>query len=176
MSILKSEINLKGTKPDYLRTTKNLYSHSVDGYKLFFSYQTLVAIDDLISVNYWSNTTARHLYWINPNKDIRVENFNELAREILEKAQLLEKARSPLANISAISSIFSIMANAETEESIRASNEQRKRFYLTQKGISFPSDWYSLSVADQKKRLDMCDYIGLNKATEVLNNPTSKTI
>ena len=68
------------------------------------------------------------------------------------------------------------MANAETEESIRASNEQRKRFYLTQEGISFPSDWDSFSVADQKKRLDMCDYIGLNKATEVLNNPTSKTI
>ena len=48
MSILKDEIDLKGTKPNYLRTTKNLYSHTVDGKELFFSYQTLVAIDDLI--------------------------------------------------------------------------------------------------------------------------------
>ena len=175
MSILKSEIDLKGTKPDYLRTTKNLYSHSIDGYKLFFSYQTLVAIDDLISVNYWSNTTARHLYWINPNKDIRVENFDELAREILKKAQLLDES-NPLKMVSTISSLFSIMANDETEEQIRATNNQRKRFYLTQQGISFPEDWDALSVADQKQRLDMADYIGLDKATEVLNNPTSKTI
>ena len=176
MSILKSEIDLKGTKPSFYRSTRNFYSHFVKGFELVFSYQTLIAIDDLISVNYWSNTTARHLYWLNPNKDIRVENFDELAREILEKAQLLEKERSPLANISAISSIFSIMANDETEESIRANNEQRKRFYLTQDGISFPSDWDSLSVADQKQRLDMADYIGLDKADKVLNNSTSKTI
>ena len=67
MSILKSEINLKGTKPNYLRSTKNLYSHFVNGNQLFFSYQTLVAIDDLVSVNNWSVSTGRHLTWINPD-------------------------------------------------------------------------------------------------------------
>ena len=69
ISILKSEINLKGTKPNYLRTTKNLYSHFVNGKQLFFSYQTLVAIDDLVSVNNWSVSTGRHLTWINQSRE-----------------------------------------------------------------------------------------------------------
>jgi hypothetical protein len=44
MSILKSEINLKGTKPRYYRSTKNFYCHFVDGFELVFSYQTLIAV------------------------------------------------------------------------------------------------------------------------------------
>ena len=175
MSILKSEINLKGTKPRYYRSTKNFYCHFVDGLELVFSYQTLIAINDLISVNNWSNTTARHLYWFNPNKDIRVKDFDEQARKILKDNNLLDES-NPLKMVATISSLFSIMANDETEEQIRATNNQRKRFYLTQQGISFPEDWDALSVADQKQRLDMADYIGLDKAEEVLNSPTSKTI
>ena len=175
MSILKSEINLKGTKPKYYRSTKNFYCHFVDGLELVFSYQTLIAINDLISVNNWSNTTARHLYWLNPNKDIRVADFDEQARKILKDNNLLDES-NPLKMVATISSLFSIMANDETEEQIRATNNQRKRFYLTQQGISFPEDWDALSVADQKQRLDMADYIGLDKANEVLNSPTSKTI
>ena len=175
MSILKSEINLKGTKPRYYRSTKNFYCHFVDGFELVFSYQTLIAINDLISVNNWSNTTARHLYWFNPNKDIRVKDFDEQARKILKDNNLLDES-NPLKMVATISSLFSIMANDETEEQIRATNNQRKRFYLTQQGISFPEDWDALSVADQKQRLDMADYIGLDKAEEVLNSPTSKTI
>ena len=175
MSILKSEINLKGTKPRYYRSTKNFYCHFVDGFELVFSYQTLIAINDLISVNNWSNTTARHLYWFNPNKDIRVKDFDEQARKILKDNNLLDES-NPLKMVATISSLFSIMANDETEEQIRATNNQRKRFYLTQQGISFPEDWDALSVADQKQRLDMADYIGLDKANEVLNSPTSKTI
>jgi hypothetical protein len=175
VSILKSEINLKGTKPRYYRSTKNFYCHFVDGFELVFSYQTLIAINDLISVNNWSNTTARHLYWLNPNKDIRVKDFDEQARKILKDNNLLDES-NPLKMVSTISSLFSIMANDETEEQIRATNNQRKRFYLTQQGISFPEDWDALSVADQKQRLDMADYIGLDKANEVLNSPTSKTI
>jgi hypothetical protein len=175
MSILKSEINLKGTKPRYYRSTKNFYCHFVDGFELVFSYQTLIAINDLISVNNWSNTTARHLYWFNPNKDIRVADFDEQARKILKDNNLLYES-NPLKMVSRISSLFSIMANDETEEQIRATNNQRKRFYLTQQGISFPEDWDALSVADQKQRLDMADLVGLDKADEVLNSPTSKTI
>jgi hypothetical protein len=175
MSILKSEINLKGTKPRYYRSTKNFYCHFVDGFELVFSYQTLIAINDLISVNNWSNTTARHLYWFNPNKDIRVADFDEQARKILKDNNLLYES-NPLKMVSTISSLFSIMANDETEEQIRATNNQRKRFYLTQQGISFPEDWDALSVADQKQRLDMADLVGLDKADEVLNSPTSKTI
>jgi hypothetical protein len=132
MSILKSEINLKGTKPRYYRSTKNFYCHFVDGFELVFSYQTLIAINDLISVNNWSNTTARHLYWFNPNKDIRVADFDEQARKILKDNNLLYES-NPLKMVSTISSLFSIMANDETEEQIRATNNQRKRFYLRSK-------------------------------------------
>ena len=175
MSILKSEINLKGTKPSFYRSTRNFYCHFVKGFELVFSYQTLIAINDLISVNNWSNTTARHLYWFNPNKDIRVADFDEQARKILKDNNLLYES-NPLKMVSRISSLFSIMANDETEEQIRATNNQRKRFYLTQQGISFPEDCDALSVADQKQRLDMADLVGLDKADEVLNSPTSKTI
>ena len=84
MSILKSEINLQGTKPSYPRSTRNFYQHTINGLTLYFSYQTLIAIDNLISVNNWSVTTARHLYWINPDHDIRVNDFDEQARKILQ--------------------------------------------------------------------------------------------
>tara|TARA_B100001939_G_C16864238_1_gene583300 strand:- start:225 stop:767 length:543 start_codon:yes stop_codon:yes gene_type:complete len=161
MSILKSEIDLKGTKPNYLRTTKNLYSHFVNGKQLYFSYQTLIAIDDLISVNHWSNTTARHLYWINPNKDIRVEDFEEQARKILEEDNLIS-TYDHLKSVSSISAIFSLMANDETEDQMRKTNDQRKRFYETIEGISFPSDWNELSTKDQKERLDLVDKANIN--------------
>ena len=173
MSILKSEIDLQGSKPRYLRTTKNLYSHMVNGRELFFSYQTLIAIDDLISVNYWSNTTARHLYWINPNKEIRVEDFEEQARKILKDDDLIScedrvKNSDPLKTVSNISRIFALMSESDNEESIRKSNNQRKRFYETINGISFPSDWDSLDTATQKRRLDICDYVNTDKAKEYI--------
>jgi hypothetical protein len=167
MSILKSEIDLQGSKPRYLRTTKNLYSHIVNGRELFFSYQTLIAIDDLISVNKWSVTTGRHLYWINPNKEIRVDDFEEQARKILKDDDLIS-CDDPLKTVSNISRIFSLMSESDTEEAIRKSNNQRKRFYETVNGISFPSDWDSLDTATQKRRLDICDYINTDKAKEYI--------
>ena len=169
MSILKNEIDLKGTKPNYLRTTKNLYSHTVDGKELFFSYETLVAIDDLISVNDWTNTTARHLYWINPNKDIRVEDFEEQARKILEKDNMVS-TYDHLKTVSNVSKIFALMSDETNEESIRKTNSQRKRFYETVNGICFPNDWDELSTATQKRRLDLCDYVEPSKAKEYIEN------
>jgi len=169
MSILKSEIDLQGSTPRYLRTTKNLYSHLVNGKELFFSYQTLVAIDNLISVNHWSNTTARHLYWINPNKEIRVEDFEEQARELLEKDNMIS-TYDHLKTVSNISKVFALMSNEENEEQIRKTNDQRKRFYETVNGISFPNDWDDLSTATQKRRLDLCDYVEPSKAKEYIEN------
>lgn len=166
MSILKDEINLQGSKPRYLRTTKNLYSHIVNGKELFFSYQTLIAIDNLISVNHWSNTTARHLYWINPNKDIRVNDFDEQARKILQDNDLLDTS-NPFKTVATISSLFELMSNDENEESIRKTNNQRMRFYETQ-GVTRPEDWNTLTVADQKRRLDLCDYQNLEQAKEYM--------
>ena len=173
MCILKSEIDLQGSKPRYLRTTKHLYSHIVNGRELFFSYQTLVAIDDLISVNDWSVTTGRHLYWINPNKEIRVDDFEEQARKLLKDDDLIScddplKSSDPLKTVSNISRIFALMSESDTEESIRKSNNQRKRFYETINGISFPSDWESLDTATQKRRLDICDYVNTDKAKEYI--------
>jgi hypothetical protein len=169
MSILKSEIDLQGSTPRYLRTTKNLYSHIVKGKELFFSYETLVAIDNLISVNHWSNTTARHLYWINPNKEIRVDDFEEQARELLEKDNMIS-TYDHLKTVSNISKVFALMSNDENDEQIRKTNDQRKRFYETVNGISFPNDWDDLSTATQKRRLDLCDYVDSNKAKEYIES------
>jgi len=159
MSISKNEIDLKSTKPIYPRSTRNFYYHVVEGRILYFSYNTLIAIGDLISSNQWSVTTAKHLYWINPDKDIRVNDFEEQARKILSKDNLISDF-DHLKTVSAISSIFSLMANDETEEAKRKTNDQRKRFYETIEGISFPDDWDSLSVEDQEERLNKTDQFG----------------
>jgi hypothetical protein len=159
MSISKNEIDLKSTKPVYPRSTRNFYYHVVEGRVLYFSYNTLIAIGDLISSNQWSVTTAKHLYWINPDKDIRVNDFEEQARKILSKDNLISDF-DHLKTVSAISSIFSLMANDETEEAKRKTNDQRKRFYETIEGISFPDDWDSLSVEDQEERLNKTDQFG----------------
>ena len=156
MSILKSEINLKGTKPNFLRSTKNLYSHFVNGKRLFFSYQTLVAIDDLISVNNWSVTTGRHLTWINPDKSIRVKDFDKRARAILEEDGLIS-TYDHLKTVSNISSLFALMSNPKTEAEQRKVNDQRLRFYETQQGFIRPHDWDCLTVEDQTARLDKVD-------------------
>lgn len=61
----------------------------------FFSYNTLIAFRGYNSKNvyynvcienYWSNTTGKHLNWIQPNKSKRVkrEKFNELLEEFLK--------------------------------------------------------------------------------------------
>ena len=163
MSISKNEIDLKGTKPNYLRTTKNLYSHFVEDKELFFSYQTLVAIDNLISVNDWSVTTGRHLTWINPNKEIRVNDFEEQARKILNSMDLLVERSDPLKTIGMVSSLFSIMANDKTEEDQRKTNNQRLRFYATQPGFIVPEDWDQLTLEHQKERLDKVDALALDK-------------
>ena len=168
MSILKSEINLQGTKPSYPRSTRNFYQHTINGLTLYFSYQTLIAIDNLISVNKWSVTTARHLYWINPNHDIRVNDFDEQARKILKDNDLLDTS-DPFKTVATISTLFELMSNDENEESIRKTNNQRIRFYETQ-GVERPEDWDTLTVAEQKKRLDMCDYQNLDSAKEYMSS------
>ena len=159
MSIEKNEIDLKGTRPNYLRTTKNLYCHFVEGRQLFFSYQTLVAIDNLISINDWSVTTGRHLTWINPNKEIRVDDFEAQARKILSSMDLLVERSDPLKTVGLVSALFSIMA--EGNDDLRKTNNQRLRFYATQPGIIIPDNWDQLTPEDQKERLDRMDSVGL---------------
>ena len=160
MSISKNEIDLKGTKPYYLRTTKNLYSHFVEGRQLFFSYYTLVAIDNLISVNDWSRTTGRHLTWINPNKEIRVDDFEAQARKILSSMDLLVERSDPLKTVGLVSALFSVMA--EGNDDLRKTNNQRLRFYATQPGFIVPDDWDQLTTEDQKERLDKVDSMALD--------------
>jgi len=161
MSISKNEIDLKGTKPNYLRTTKNLYSHFIDDKELFFSYQTLVAIDNLISINDWSRTTGRHLTWINPNKEIRVNDFEAQARKILSSMDLLVERSDPLKTVGMVSALFSIMA--EGDDDLRKTNNQRLRFYATQPGFIVPEDWDQLTLEHQKERLDKVDALALDK-------------
>jgi len=168
MSILKSEINLQGTKPSYPRSTRNFYQHTINGLTLYFSYQTLISIDNLISVNNWSVSTARHLFWINPDKNIRVNDFDEQARKILKDNDLLDTS-NPFKTVATISTLFELMSNDENKKDIRKTNNQRMRFYETQ-GVTRPEDWDTLTVADQKKRLDMCDYQNLDSAKEYMSS------
>ena len=162
------DINLKGSKPNYPRSTRNLYSHTIDGSLLWFSYSTLIALDGIISTNFWSVTTAKHLTWIDPDKSKRRDDFNEIARDILKSKGLLEE-RDPLQSVSSISKLFDIMSNDENEEEIRKTNNQRLRFYATQPGIIIPDDWDQLTTKEQKKRLDLVDYVGLGEANKVLD-------
>ena len=69
----------------YLRTTKNLYSDMVNGYQVFYSYNTAIGINDngklILSENVWSTTTGRHLTWIDGGskeaKESRIK-YNDL--------------------------------------------------------------------------------------------------
>jgi len=168
--IYKDDFNfVNDFKP--LNTTKSLSCIEYKGLNLYFSYNTLVAYFGLkgwtVCKNVWSNTTARHLYKINPNKTIRIEH-NDFMKKA-EKDLDLKPLEDPFKTVSAISKIFSIMSDDDTEESIRKSNNQRLRFYETQ-GVIRPDNWDSLTIAEQKKRLDICDYAGLNSAKEYMKN------
>lgn len=63
---------------------------SIGDITLYFSYDTIVAFRIggklVISENAWSNTTGKHLNFINPNKEIRIP-YGEFKR----KLELLEK-------------------------------------------------------------------------------------
>ena len=59
------------------------------GNDYYFSYETLVAFASdqhglVVRENVWSNTTGKHLNWINRDKDSRVtsEVFNKLLSEV----------------------------------------------------------------------------------------------
>ena len=50
--------------------------------RLYFSYETLVGVDNLVSQNEWSKTTGKFLNELEPDKEKRIPNL-----EVLEKAQ-----------------------------------------------------------------------------------------
>lgn len=69
---------------------------TIGNLKLYFSYSTIVAFEDrgelFISENIWSMTTGKHLNWISPHKDLRME-YNEFEKElikVLEEKNLVE--------------------------------------------------------------------------------------
>jgi len=62
---------------------------SVNGVDYYFSYNTLVAFDSpktglVCQINYWGNTTGKHLNWIEPNHNKRVnqEEFYKLLSKV----------------------------------------------------------------------------------------------
>ena len=55
--------------------------------RLYFSYETLVAVDDFVSVNDWSRTTGKLLNELCRNKKARVEHS-----KVLKEAQERIKA------------------------------------------------------------------------------------
>ena len=65
--------------------------------RLYFSYETIVAVDNIVSVNNWSVTTGRLLNELSPNKKDRVEHSKvlEFAQErIKEVVQDSEEERA----------------------------------------------------------------------------------
>ena len=55
---------------------KNLVTVSTDkgSTNLYFSYETLVAVDNKVSENIWSRTTGKLLNELQPNKKLRVSH------------------------------------------------------------------------------------------------------
>jgi hypothetical protein len=49
------------------------------GVNLYFSYRTLVAVDNVVSQNEWSRTTGKLLNELNPDKKARVPHAEVLA-------------------------------------------------------------------------------------------------
>ena len=76
----------------YLRTTKNLYCDVINGYMVYYSYNTAVGIrlDSklVLSENVWSTTTGRHLTWIDGGskdaKESRIQ-YSDLLKILEEK-------------------------------------------------------------------------------------------
>ena len=90
-----------------------------------------------------------------------------MVNKTISLLQYLHGTANPFKTVAAISSIFELMSNDENEEDIRKTNNQRMRFYETQ-GVTRPQDWDTLTVAEQKKRLDLCDYQNLEQAKEYM--------
>jgi len=84
---MKKEINVSlrnlGT------VNKNMVTISTDkgSANLYFSYQTLVAVDGKVSRNIWSKTTGKLLNELEPNKKFRVSH-----EEVKKTAQVRLKA------------------------------------------------------------------------------------
>ena len=63
---------------------KNAVSISRNGknVNLYFSYKTLVAVDNIVSENDWSKTTGKLINYLQPNKKLRVPH-----QKVLEESQ-----------------------------------------------------------------------------------------
>ena len=163
----------------YPRTTKNFYYIDTHGFQLWFSYRTLIAYRDhswkldservseagssllVISRNVWSPTTARHLYWIDPDHSKRLdfEVFEARALEDLgDDFGTPERDSNPFRSAGLVSALFSLMHSNESEEDQKKANKQRLRFYqATSPGFIIPDDWDQLTAEEQSRRLDMVD-------------------
>lgn len=159
--IYKNDFNFDN-KFKALNSTKSLTSIEHVGKTLYFSYNTLVAYygDDgwTICQNVWSNTTARHLYKLNPDKSIRLDHAKFIKK--VEQDFILVPPSDIFKSVASVSALFSLISNGED---IRKTNNQRLRFYETQ-GVTRPDDWDSLSVTEQTERLDKMDALNLKGA------------
>ncbi len=75
-----------------LRTTKNLYCDVINGYMVYYSYNTAVGIrlasKLVITKNMWGTTTGRHLTWIDGGskeaKESRI-NYSDFLKILEDK-------------------------------------------------------------------------------------------
>ena len=74
----------------------NFYRVRIGSASFYFSYETLIAVDDRnglkIAVNEWSKTTGKHLNQINDNKKIRISH-NDLLSYVYSNYPILDQIR-----------------------------------------------------------------------------------
>jgi len=144
----------------YLRTTKNLYSDYVNGYQVYYSYNTAVGIrypnnDLYLSENVWSTTTGRHLTWIdggNKKGRLKREEFNQLVKQHKPEPNFIK-------SVSMVSAMFGLMC----QNDIKTKNKYQKKFFDKVEGMNFPDDWNTLSEEEKSRRLEGATKIGLQK-------------
>ena len=88
----------------------------------------------------------------------RLDSLEDSRRESLYPHKPIQK--KTMTDTARMASMVSAMF-ATTEGDSPESIEQRARFYKLVPGIHWPDDWDSLDQAEQKKRLDGMDKLGL---------------
>jgi uncharacterized protein YdaT len=158
------------TNKTYLRSTRNLYFKDEDGLRIFYSYTTPVAFENLkngyskrfISKNVWSITTAKHLNWIEDfwgaeRKSFR-SNYEDFKKSLNQaRAEQEEGPTDMLKTTGTISKLFGLMSG-DMDKSKQL--DQKKRFFEIS-GLTFPDDWDNLEIEEKEKRINKVEQVSI---------------
>ena len=122
-----------------------------------YSYGTHVATirgKELVKHGYWSQTTSKHINHVSDEYGLQVVDGG---REDTPTPQEQVK-NSPFGLASLVASFAEIFSETPQQK-----NDWKKRMLATQKGITFPDNWDTLSEEEKQKRLDEAIAIGRGK-------------